>query len=396
MSKASELVSQATTQIILDHPFFATLLLHMPRIEDKSVETACTNGVVIKYNPEFIESLTPSQIAGLMVHEVLHPALGHLWRLPRNDQGNIAGDYAINNFLDNYNKSCGHNRLELPEGGLLDHKYDDMSAEQILAALPPPPPPPPGGGDPGNEPGKGKGKGRSKEQGGWGEFEDPEGSGDVESPDMQGEWERRVLQSATAVKMQRGNLPACIEALVQEMVNPIVPWEQVLNRFVDNTAAIDYSWSKPDRRFLPDDIIIPDLHDETLGHIVVALDTSGSIYGCSKTLASFETELNGILQRCKPERVTVIHCDAQVQKVDEYGPGEDVKITPKGGGGTCFEPVGEYIEANNLNPRVCIYLTDLYGSFPEQPWQFPTIWCVYSNPSGVAPFGETVTMPDIE
>jgi len=116
MSTASELVSNATTQIILDHPFFATLLLHMPRIEDPSVETACTNGVSIKYNPKFIESLTVEEVAGLLVHEVLHPALGHLHRLPPNAHGNMAGDYAINNFRDNYDDGVCCNNLRLPEG----------------------------------------------------------------------------------------------------------------------------------------------------------------------------------------------------------------------------------------------------------------------------------------
>jgi predicted metal-dependent peptidase len=391
MSDASQKISQATTQIILDHPFFATLLLHMPRIEDPSVQTACTNGVVIKYNPKFVDTLTQEEVAGLLVHEVLHPALGHLHRLPANAHGNMAGDYAINNFLDNYNKGVGCNRLKLTDGGLLNHDYDDLSAEQILAKIPPPPPEPPGDGD---GEGNGKGKGRSKQDGGWGEFEKPAGTEDVSAEDMQSEWERRLVQSATAVKMQRGTLPSCIEALIDKLVNPVVPWEQVLNRFIDNTSANDYSWAKPDRRFLPDDIIFPDLHDETLGHIVVALDTSGSIYGAPDVLASFETELNGIIQRCKPERVTVIHCDAKVQRVEEFGGNDTIKLKPKGGGGTDFRPIGDYIHKHNINPRVCVYLTDLEGCFPDAPWQFPTIWCVYNNANQEAPFGDTVHIPN--
>lgn len=380
MSKAKSLISEATTQIILDHPFFATLLLHMPRIEDPSVPTACTNGVVIKYNPEFVESLTPNQVAGLLVHEVMHPAFGHLHRLPRNKKGNVAGDYAINNFLDNYNQSSGYRKLELPEGGLLDHQYDGLSAEQIYARIPEPP----GGGDGPRGPG----------DGGWGEFEEPAGSDELSPEEMQSEWERRLVQSATAVKMQKGNLPGCIEALIDKLVNPKVPWQQILERFVDETAATDYSWAKPDRRFLPDDIIVPDLHDQTLGHIVVAVDTSGSIYGCPKTLESFATEVNQIVKRCRPEKTTIIYCDTRVTATETYGPDDDIKITPKGGGGTRFEPVGEYINEHGIDPRVCIYLTDLEGSFPNVPWSFPTLWCVYNNPNCSAPFGETIHIPN--
>lgn len=385
---ASEKVARARTQIVLDHPFFASLLLSMPCIEDTSIPTACTNGVVIKYNPTFVVSLTQSQVAGLLVHEILHPALGHLHRLPRNMQGNIAGDFAINNFLDDYNNSAGINRLDLPEGGCIDHKYDGMSAEQILAALSHSPEQPEGVGGEGDD--ESKGNQRTREQGGWGEFENQAGSpdGKTSGQDMGAEWERRVVQAATAAKMQ-GTVPTCIEQLVDKLVNPKVPWQQLLERFIEQTSFTDYSWDRPDRRFLPDDIVIPDLHDETLGEIVVAIDTSGSIYGCPEMLAAFVTEVNSLTARCNPSKLTLLHCDAAIQKVDEFFPGQLITVIPKGGGGTDFRPVGEYIAQHNINPRVVVYLTDLYGEFPTHEWPFPTIWCVYGNTDS-APFGDTV------
>ena len=414
MSKASNLIAEATTTIVLDHPFFATLLLQMPRIEDASIPTACTDGVVIRYNPDFIESLKPGEVAGLLAHEVLHPALGHLHRLPPDKEGNMAGDFAINNFLDNYNREAGMRKLSLPEGGCLDHKYDGMSAEEILADLrrnaPPQQSKPEkqegksgdeeqegGDGTPSDDKpdkeGKGKGGGdkRTEDEGGWGEFESQSSTDDVSQQDMGSEWERRLIQAATVCKMQ-GKLPGCVEALVKDLVDPKVPWEQLLNRFFDETSANDYSWRKPDRRFLPDDIIIPDLQDETLGEIVVAVDTSGSIFSNQDALESFQTEINQIIERTRPAKTTLIYCDAAVQHVDEYYDGATVTITPRGGGGTDFRPVGDYIRQHNINPRVCIYLTDLYGCFPEGEWPFPTIWCTYGNPDGQAPFGETIAI----
>ena len=423
MSKASEIVSQAVTTIVLDHPFFATLLLQMPRIEDPSIPTACTNGVHIRYNPTFIESLTPSEVAGLLAHEVLHPALGHLKRLPANKEGNIAGDYVINNFLDDYNREAKNRRLDLPAGGCLDHKYDGMSAEEVLADLrrnqPPPPPPPPNGkpedgdgdgegedesdqdGDESKEgkdksQGKGKGKGKGQDdlrtqgEGGWGEFEEQAASEELSKDDMASEWERRVIQAATACKMQ-GKLPGCVEALLKDLIDPDIPWEQLLERFYDQTAANDYSWRKPDRRFLPHDIVVPDLQDETLGEVVVAVDTSGSIFSDPEALASFKGAVNGLLAKSRPSKTHLIYCDAAVQgKVEESLDGAPIDIVPRGGGGTDFRPVGTYIEKHNITPRVCVYLTDLYGTFPDREWPFPTIWCVYGNPDGQAPFGETI------
>jgi predicted metal-dependent peptidase len=415
MSKASERIANATTTIVLDHPFFATLLLQMPRIEDDSIPTACTDGVVIKYNPKFIESLTDAETAGLLAHEVLHPALGHLHRLPPDKEGNIAGDYAINNFLDNYNRDAGCRKLSLPKGGCLDHKYDGMSAEEILADLrrnqsPKPQPQPQGdkqdgdqqdeqqgGGDPQpNDKSDGKGKGgggdkRTEDEGGWGEFEQQSATDDVSQHDMATEWERRLVQAATVCKMQ-GKLPGCVEALVGHLLNPKIPWHQLLERFFDATSHDDYSWRKPDRRFLPDDIIIPDLYDDTLGHVVIAVDTSGSIFGSPEAVESFQSEINAILERAKPSKTTVIYCDAAVQHVDEYTDANPITITPRGGGGTDFRPVGDYIRQHNIDPRVVIYLTDLYGTFPDNEWPFPTIWCSYNNPDGQAPFGETIAI----
>lgn len=419
-SKATQMVDRAVTTIVLDHPFFASLLLQMRRIEDPSVATACTNGVCIRYNPEFIEGLTPDQVAGLLAHEVMHPALGHLHRLPPNAEGNIAGDFAINNLLDNYNselraqecRSMGKVKrpLELPEGGLIDHSLDDYSAEQILTML--------RAGELGIK--VVRIKVRSDEQGAWGEFEEqadePGGAEDDESGEdgdgkagpikksgkpggkskeqMAAEWERRLVQAAIGTKMQGGDLPGCIRKLVDRFVNPRVPWQRLLERFVENTADADYSWHRPDRRFLDDDIVIPEIHDTTLGEIVVAVDTSGSIFADKEALASFESELNSIIGQCRPRNVIVLYCDTQIAGRDDFGLGERVRLNAKGGGGTDFRPVGDYIKEFNIQPRVCIYLTDLYGTFPEGPWDFPVIWCVYGNNKGHAPFGDTVHMDE--
>ena len=419
-SKATKMVDRAVTTIVLDHPFFASLLLQMRRIEDPSVATACTDGVYIRYNPQFIEGLTPDQVAGLLAHEVMHPALGHLHRLPINSEGNIAGDFAINNLLDNYNnelrtrqfRSMGKVKrpLELPEGGLIDHSLDDYSAEQILTML--------RAGELGIE--IVRVKVRSDGQGAWGEFEeqaaepgDSDGDGDESGEEgdgqpgrikkggksggkskeqMAAEWERRLVQAAIGAKMQGGDLPGCIRKLVDRFVNPRVPWQRLLERFVENTADADYSWHRPDRRFLDDDIVIPEIHDTTLGEIVVAVDTSGSIFSDEEALASFESELNSIIAQCRPRNVIVLYCDTKITGSEEFGPGERVRLNARGGGGTDFRPVGDYINKHNIQPRVCIYLTDLYGTFPEGPWDFPVIWCVYGDNKAHAPFGDTVHM----
>jgi predicted metal-dependent peptidase len=191
----------------------------------------------------------------------------------------------------------------------------------------------------------------------------------------------------------QGKVPNCIEALISDLVDAKVPWQSILNRFIEETSHNDYSWGTPDRRFLPDDIILPDLHDQTLGEIVVAVDTSGSIYGVPAVVGSFQNEINSLITRCKPTKLHVVQCDSRITDTKEYTDGQPIELTLRGGGGTDFRPVGEYINQHGINPRVCIYLTDLMGAFPEVPWQFPTIWCVYNNDGQSAPFGDTVHIP---
>jgi predicted metal-dependent peptidase len=69
---------------------------------------------------------------------------------------------------------------------------------------------------------------------------------------------------------------------------------------------------------------------------VIVVDTSGSI-GTSE-LEQFAGEITAINEGAQPERIYVVYCDAAVQGVAEFGPGEPIKLSAKGGGGTDFMP----------------------------------------------------------
>jgi predicted metal-dependent peptidase len=60
----------------------------------------------------------------------------------------------------------------------------------------------------------------------------------------------------------------------------------------------------------------------------------------------------------------------------------------KGGGGTDFRPVFDRIAEEPEPPNALVYLTDLYGSFPDQAPAYPVIWAANNDQTG--PFGETV------
>jgi hypothetical protein len=119
-------IQKARTTLLLDHPFFGSLLFRLKGRENRSIATMATDGVSLYYNPEFVDTLNSATLAGVLAHEVMHPALQHHVRRSGRDpkRWNEACDYAINPLL----LDAG---LSLPDGVLVDHRFRGMSAEQI-------------------------------------------------------------------------------------------------------------------------------------------------------------------------------------------------------------------------------------------------------------------------
>src|ERR1700745_869730 len=123
-------IQKARTTLLLDHPFFGTLLFRLGAQARSSIATMATDGVSLYFNQQFVETLSAGEIAGALGHEVMHPALQHHTR--RGDRNprrwNMACDYAINPML----VDAG---LTLPKNVLLDNRFRGMSAERIYNLL---------------------------------------------------------------------------------------------------------------------------------------------------------------------------------------------------------------------------------------------------------------------
>ena len=116
-------IQKARTALLLDHPFFGSLLYRLKDRASEGVKTMATDGVSLLWNPEFVEALSAATLAGTLAHEVMHPALHHHLRRSGRDpkRWNVACDYAINPLL----VDAG---LKLPEGILLENRFRCMSA----------------------------------------------------------------------------------------------------------------------------------------------------------------------------------------------------------------------------------------------------------------------------
>jgi predicted metal-dependent peptidase len=383
MNPTIQRVRKQRLNLVLDEPFFGSLLLNLRLTEDTSVPTFSVNAVTLRFNPQFAESLTDAQMRGVLIHEVCHCALLHPFRRAGRDlrKFNRAADYAINNFLQNYLQETGRQgrpaSYELSDGVLTDHAFDRFSAEQIYDLLPDP-------SEGGNDGEDGQNQSGAESLASAGQFEDAPSSHAAHA-ESEAQW-KVALTQAVAVARGQGQLARCLARLVNETLRPALPWQDVLRNFFRDLASDDYFWSRPNKRFLPYDIYLPSLRSPSLGEIVVALDTSGSI--TPKLLGEFLSEVQALLDVGRPRKLYLLDCDASVHSAQEFVPGDRIDMQPQGGGGTDFRPVFDHVAEQNIDPTSLVYLTDLEGAFPDTPPLYPVLWVSYGTDT--AAFGEVL------
>ena len=74
----------------------------------------------------------------------------------------------------------------------------------------------------------------------------------------------------------------------------------------------------------------------------------------------------------------------------------NIEMYAKGRGGTDFRPTFRYIQENEYDARVVIYLTDGYGMFPSEEPDVSTLWISYGAPENRYPFGNVVNLQDLQ
>lgn len=190
-----------------------------------------------------------------------------------------------------------------------------------------------------------------------------------------------------------GNLPSAMKAMVNDLLNPKVPWYTLLAQYVQRAIVSDWKWIRPNKRLIGMDINLPSTIRENLS-VVVAVDTSGSI--SEEELTKFASETHAILSTMSTVKMTLIDCDAKIQAVLEIENGQSIDggALPwegrawTGRGGTSFIPVFKYVEDHGLTPELLIYFTDGYGSFPNFDPPYPVVWIMTTDIQ--PPFGEIV------
>jgi len=387
---AADLFANARSALLIGAPFWGVLSLRLAPVADPSIETMETDGLSIRYNPDFVASVPRAILRTVIAHETMHCAALHHTRRDRRDpqRWNIACDHAINPLL----AQAG---FELPEGALIDPAYAGLSAEDIYDRLPQDA----GGNGDGSDPGGMGGvtdpppagaagnhiDSRAKSAGAAGQ---PDPAGNLSAAELAKQEETWIIaaaQAAAAAKAMGIGASDTARAIAGQ-VAPKVDWRDVLRRYLSIAAKSDYAWTPPNRRHIARGLYLPSLRGETLGPVVIAVDTSGSIDDA--TLAAFSAEIAAILEDAAPEAVHVVYCDDTVAGTESFEPGEAVHLMPHGGGGTAFRPVFDWVARSDIRPVCAVYLTDLYGDdFGPEP-DYPVLWV--STGGHEAPFGEVI------
>lgn len=381
-STMEQRVRKSRVKLLMDYPFFGSLALHLNLVEDTSIPTGATDGKNYFFNPKFIEKLPDKQVNFLTAHEVLHPALGHLWRRGARDHviWNHAADYVINAMILECDPQ--QNDFQFIPGILYDKKFDGMNSEEVYAILI----------QDKNYVEKAKAQAMKSFLDGGGVLDDH--SKWEEAPGKKGEgsganggdedWQGRVVQAAQADESRgKGKIPAAIKRLIKNLTEPQKNWKQEIAEMVQFEIN-DYGFNPPDRRFGWNDLILPDFSEQTdvVKDIWWIIDSSGSI--TDKMFNSFISEAVGCMNQFGGKVAGwVMYIDAKVQAI--YPLDEIATSMPRGGGGTDFRPAFKHIEDTDSECAGVIFLTDTYGDFPEQEPHYPVLWVKTTD--GKVPWG---------
>ena len=378
--------------LMATQPFFGSLALRMPLTEAPKVKTVASDGQLIRYNPLWVKDNTADQVKAAIAHVVMACALKHHVR--RGERQYNRWQNASRMVTLPYLRDSG---LSDEQGGL------DMSAEKAYESLPKDDDDdecdqPKQSGSDGD--GQGDGQGEGEGDGGSGDGDggsgngnpDPNGQGEIQdapsevSADEQEQaWDEAMHQAAAFAKAQ-GRLPGNLAQMIESAHGGLVDWRDILRRFMTAAANNDYTWTRPNRRFIDDGLYLPSLYSESMPPIVFAIDTSASMN--EQALRDIWGEIRSAVDEVQPENVTVIQCDTRVTSIEQYDPHDlPAAIDAKGRGGTSFMPVFEAM-AQIPDPACMIYMTDLYCYEKVPPQNFPLLWAVVDGPPVGDPYSD--------
>jgi predicted metal-dependent peptidase len=348
VSLAADKIERCSAQMLLQYPWWASLYLHLVRLETEAVDTMAVDGTHLFYNPKFTESLTDTEVIGVLLHETAHCAFLHCDRRKYREpeRWNVACDKAVNAVLVAANVTLPKGCVPPgPLGTLAEELYESITPEEMALYC-----------------------------------RDVLDAGSMDS--IAGDDAKMTEQDwRDAIASSYSLMPDYVSRIVEEATASVKNWREELARFIHGTRKADsHTWNRLSRRVSG----LPGWNREIESRIAICIDTSGSIVG--NILNGFVAECRAILDLAGITAV-IISADAAVSQVVQ--PGEPFPVELKGGGGTNFAPALK--EAENHEPNGIVYFTDGDGAYPKS-CLYPILWAL-TKPHSV-PFGDKIFLEE--
>lgn len=380
-------------------PFVGNISMNLELVPTRDINnpTAATDGSSLFFDIAFLSELTDEERIFVIGHEVYHNVMLHFLRQENRDKNiwNIAADLEVNTILvedgltppkdvllpEKYGFAKNHSAEEYYNLLIERQKYQQQNSSGATDE-----------NSSGNSDGQMSGQfdkhiysdeklpesndsNKSDKYGKVGKDEDY-------MPDVKPHAAEKIreatISAAQQIERSRGELPAHLQRIVNKLLESKVDWKDCLAQYVTRCMSNDPTWNRPNRRFAYNGTYLPGHQGNDL-NVAVILDTSGST---AVDTERFLTELHAIVESHSNYKLTIVHCDAEVQHVDEFDNETPFVIDNgyemHGGGGTRLKPAFDYIDVNNIDPSVCIVFTDGYTEkfTAEMAPNYPTLWLI--------------------
>jgi len=386
-------MERARIQLLLEQPFFGTLILYLTPVlrkpEEMQIPTMSTDGTHLYYCEEFVMGLSPECLKAVLIHEVGHIALSHISR--RNARHpmkwNWAADFAVNDLIANTTDNQGKKVFQLPPGVLLNSAWHDLSAEEIYGKLPDPPEGGGGGGGQGQggqgkQPGKGNIPGPTlDDHGEWDNWEK-----DSSSQAKEQEWKDRVARATTEART-RGKMPGGWQTCIDDFLEPKLDWRTIITDVLVSNAKNDYRLYPPNKKHIWRGFYLPSMRGEEI-NAMIGIDVSGSI--SDEEIHEALSEVKGACDQFSDYTLYVRSFDTQIHDRWELHPFEPIPKVVTGRGGTDFQ---EICDEASKTPGIStlVIFSDLEAPFPDEVKSVPVIWLSITEKK--APWGLTIHYP---
>ena len=356
MDKARSL-SKISKDLMLKEPYYGFFLIMLNKVWRKDLPTAGVSKQNINYqlaiNEEFWTGLSDMHKMGLLKHELLHIAFGHLVSFSsfsNKKLANVAMDMEINQYIED---------SWLPEGGIRIEDYEDLRLDkkagcryyydQLLRLQDEKDKNGTTGNDAMDKLLDNVASGDIPDHSTWEEFDDMT---DAEKKLIEKQVQKILQDAKEQTVKKRGTVPGEIEGLivVEEFTAPKFDWKGYLRRFTGvSTKVFTKKIRRKENRRYEDN---PGLKIKMRQHMLLAIDTSGSV--SDTELAEFMNEIHHIYK--VGVDITVVQCDTSIKSVEPYRGKNEISVL--GRGGTEFDPVLDYYNANLKKYTSLVYFTD--------------------------------------